>query len=158
MSSWDIFLHGIFSWWDFVLWDFVLWDFVLWDFVLMGFFPLGFFPYGIFSYMGFCPHGILSGNPMHPWLICSLSFPEEGVASKRLDSAPHLTQSGLTQSCNIHLESSELPSNQRCPPLWTVRILQVLQGPHVPWSNLQCLSMCISLVIVRVTISVLWDS
>ena len=51
----DIFLHGIFSWFDFVLWDFVFWDFVF-----MGFFPLGFFPHGIFSYMGFCPHGIFS--------------------------------------------------------------------------------------------------
>ena len=65
MSSWDIFLHGIFSWWDFVLWDFVL----------MGFFPLGFFPHGIFSYMGFCPHGILSGYPsilMKLWSSCLL--------------------------------------------------------------------------------------
>ena len=55
MSSWDIFLHGIFSWWDFVLWNFVLWDFVLWDFFSWDFFLHGIFSHGIFSYMGFFP-------------------------------------------------------------------------------------------------------
>ena len=54
----------------------------------MGYFPNGILSSGIFSYIGFCPHGILSGYPQNRAIGASLEKSVLAIAEDSIKVEP----------------------------------------------------------------------